>query len=397
MKLLFIQGGSRVRCSTNGTFYVDGNFNNEVWKRYNSYCSNLTVILRKTNENYDESELNKKFNKIDLNLLNLKLVDDIYKPKKNFFNFMLKRRIKKEIEEEVKKADKIIIRSIGNFYTNTALKYCKKYKKSYLIEVTGFAFEGLWYHSFFGKIVALPRELKLRKSIKDAPFALYVSTEALQNRYPCNGETCGCSDVELEDIKDEIINERISQINSLNENKKIILGTAAFLDVKWKGQENVIKALSMLKKNGIDKFEYQLIGAGSGKELIKNAKKYDILENVKIIGTLKHDEVFKWLDKIDIYVQPSYQEGLCRSIVEAMSRGCPVICSDLGGNYELIDKEYIYNKKSINELANILKLVNKEQLEQQAKINFNKAKKFQKDILDVKRDNFYKMFINNKE
>ena len=87
MKLLFIQGGSRVRCSTNGTFYVDGNFNNEVWKRYNSYCNDLTVILRKTNENYDESELNKKFNKIDLNLLNLKLVDDIYKPKKNFFNF----------------------------------------------------------------------------------------------------------------------------------------------------------------------------------------------------------------------------------------------------------------------------------------------------------------------
>lgn len=394
MKLLFIQGGSRVRCSTNGTFYVDGNFNNEVWKRYNSYCNDLTVILRKTNENYDESELNKKFNKIDLNLLNLKLVDDVYTPKKNFFNFMLKRRIKKEIEKEVKKADKVIIRSIGNFYTNTALKYCKKYKKSYLIEVTGFAFKTLWYHGFLGKIVALPRELKLRKSIKNAPFALYVSTEALQNSYPCNGETCGCSDVELEDIKDEIINERISKINSLNENKKIILGTAAFLDVKFKGQENVIKALSMLKKNGIDKFEYQLIGAGSGKELIKNAKKYDILENVKIIGTLKHDEVFKWLDKIDIYVHPSYQEGLCRSIVEAMSRGCPVICSDVGGNYELIDKEYTYNKKSINELANILKLVNKEQLEAQAKINFNKAKKFQKDILDVKRDNFYKMFIN---
>ena len=47
MNLLFIQGGSRVRICENGIKYVDGNFNNDIWNRYKSYCTNLTIILRK--------------------------------------------------------------------------------------------------------------------------------------------------------------------------------------------------------------------------------------------------------------------------------------------------------------------------------------------------------------
>ena len=37
MRLLFIQGGSRVRVCSNNNKYVDGNFNNDIWKRYKSY------------------------------------------------------------------------------------------------------------------------------------------------------------------------------------------------------------------------------------------------------------------------------------------------------------------------------------------------------------------------
>ena len=54
--------------------------------------------------------------------------------------------------------------------------------------------------------------------------------------------------------------------------------------------------------------------------------------------------MFKFYENIDVYIQPSYQEGLCRSIVEAMSKACPVVCSDAGGNYELIQEEFIFHK-----------------------------------------------------
>ena len=149
-------------------------------------------------------------------------------------------------------------------------KYCKKYNKSYLIEVTGFAFESLWYHSFLGKFFAIPREIKLKRALINAPYAVYVTEKALQKRYPCKGESLGCSDVELNSIEnEEIIKARIDKIDRIKENSKIVLGTAAFLDVKCKGHKDVIKAIYLLKKKNKNlRFEYQMIGGGT-RECIK--------------------------------------------------------------------------------------------------------------------------------
>ena len=99
-----------------------------------------------------------------------------------------------------------------------------------------------------------------------------------------------------------------------------------------------------------------------GNALKKLIKKYGLDKEVKIIGALPHDEVFKWLENIDIYIQPSYMEGLCRAIVEAMSKACPVICTDAGGNFELIEEKNIYKQRDIFGLINILKNINNEEL-----------------------------------
>ena len=133
-----------------------------------------------------------------------------------------------------------------------------------------------------------------------------------------------------------------------------------------------------MKKNKICNFEYELIGTGKGIELKKLIDKYNLNDCVKIKGALKHEQVKDWLDQIDIYVQPSYQEGLCRSIVEAMSRGCPVICTDIGGNSELISKEYLYPKKKINKFIEKLLLINAENYSDISLTNFKAAKKYNK-------------------
>ncbi len=395
MNLLFIQGGSRVRICENEKKYVDGNFNNDIWNRYKSYCSNLTIILRKCKGMFEEEQIKRKLNPIDEKILNLITVEDVYSPKINFFDIRLKKNIKKVIERHVREADAVIIRSLGNFYTNTALHYCKKYNKKYLIEVTGFAFEGLWYHSFWGKLVAIPREMYLRKNIKKAPYAVYVTEYALQQRYPCKNKSIGCSDVETNMISEEELKRKNEiKISKFKNNKKIKIGTAAFLDVKWKGQEDIIKAIYILKKKKICNFEYELIGTGKGTKLQKLINKYRLNDCVKIKGALKHEQVNDWLDQIDIYVQPSYQEGLCRSIVEAMSRGCPVICTDIGGNSELISKEYLYPKKKINKFIEKLLLINAENYSDISLTNFNTAKGYNKQDLDKKRNEFYMNFIN---
>jgi len=392
VKLLFIQHGSRIRKSETGKYYVDGNFNNDIWKRYKSYCDELTIILRMIPEDFDEEYLQSKFNYVDTNLVNLITVDDVYSPKSNYINPKIRKRIKETIEEQVKNCDKVILRSAGDFYTDIAYRCCKKHNKPFLVEAIGFPFECFWYHSMFGKVIAFPIDRKFKKTIANAPYTLYVTNEALQKRYPCRGEILGCSDVEINiDNKNKsIVDNRKNKLNM--QNNKIILGTIGNIDAKLKAQKDVIKSLYKLKQQGYNNFEYQLVGGGDGNFLNRLIKKYNLQHNVKILGELPHSKVYNWLEKIDIYIHPSHNEGLCRSIIEAMSRGCAVICADVGGNYELVEKKYLYKKGNIKELTKLLKKIKKEDIIEQSKINYEKAKRYDAKVLNKKRDEFYLKF-----
>lgn len=394
MKLLFIQGGTRLKEDTDGNLYTDGNLNNKVWERYKSYCDELLILLRKEEKKYSNSEANEKFNKLNIDeKVKVKPLIDLMKPKKRFFRFKYRKLVKKEIERNVKECDKAIIRSAHNFYTLTAIKLCKKYNKPYLIEVAGYAFDGYWGHGdLYGKIVAYPYELLAKKAMREAKYCVYVTNYSLQKNYPCNGEVLGCSDVELNELDNrDLQNKR----DKLKNKEKFVLGTIGWVNLKLKGQHDVIKTIHSLKKQGIDKFEYELVGLGDHKYLDKLIKKYNLEKNVRILGAKPHSEVFNWLESIDIYIQPSYQEGLCRAVVEAMSKACPIIVSDAGGNPELADPKYVFRKGSKKQLEKILKSITNDDLINETKRSFCEAGKYEKDILNKKRDAFYRKFVNN--
>ena len=59
-----------------------------------------------------------------------------------------------------------------------------------------------------------------------------------------------------------------------------------------------------------------------------------------------------YYDSIDIYVQPSKQEGLPRAVIEAMSRGCPVLGTDIAGIPELIQERCLFKKGSVKSFIN---------------------------------------------
>lgn len=234
-------------------------------------------------------------------------------------------------------------------------------------------------------------ENMLNAYARDAAAAIYVTNEALQKRYPSNGEMLGCSDVLLCEFDETLLENRKTNIKH---KQMIRVGTAAFLDVKWKGQENVIKTLAVLKEKGMTNVIYELIGIGEGARLKKIAKQLGVEDQVKFLGAKNHDEVFKWIDNLDVYIQPSYQEGLCRSIVEAMSRACPVICSDIGGNYELIDRNYLFPCGDYHKLAKLIEEMFDDSYEQSLH-NFEKSKKYNKKELDILRYGFLKKFIES--
>ena len=107
-------------------------------------------------------------------------------------------------------------------------------------------------------------------------------------------------------------------------------------------------------------------------------------------GSIPHKDVFNWLDEIDIYVQPSKVEGLPRAVIEAMSRGCCCIGTDVGGIPELIPEQFLCNSKKLpSEISKMLKEINKNELIHSAERNIKEAKKYEKNELDRVRYEFY--------
>ena len=301
-----------------------------------------------------------------------------------------RKKIMQEVKDIVDSSDKIIVRMpsvIGMFACDAA----RKSNKPYLVEMVACPWDGYINHARFGgKILAPIMSLLTKKYVKSAPNVLYVTSSFLQRRYPSNGKQISCSDVELNDFEDKILKDRIKGLENFD-NTSIKLGTIASVQLKYKGQEYVFYAISELKKKG-KKIDYYLAGGGDNSRLKKIVEKLDIEDEIHFLGSLPHEEVFNLVDKIDIYIQPSLQEGLPRALVEAMSRACPAIGSNAGGIPELLEENMIFKKKNVKQIVSILDNIDKETLIEASKHSFNKAKEFEKVSLGKKRDKFYKEF-----
>lgn len=390
MNLLFINSASKIFHDEQGNQYLNPHITNNGFRQYLQFCDSFTMMIR--DGGLISSEEAMRYERFNTSLGKLIVYPNIYSIK-GFLNICAQIRLRKIIEEQVQWADKVICGSQGGTVIDITCKACKKNHKSYMIYCLGLVFEGQWYHSLKGKLVAFPREWSALKRTREAQYAIYVTREASQRRYPCNGKSIGCSDVEIENPSTDVLKKRLSNIKTVKD--KIIFGTAAYLDVKWKGHHLMIKALSKLVNSGIDA-EYHLLGSGTGINIKKMAKKYGVSDRIKFLGARPHSEVFSFYDSIDIYVQPSYQEGLCRAIVEAMSRACPVVCTDIGGNFELIEQKYLFKLGKYKELVTVIKrMLEDDNMLNAAKRNFGVSTNYTGEKLNPKRLKFIGDFIND--
>lgn len=392
MKLLFVHG-TKLKKDKDGVVYTGGSYNQEIWNRYLTLTNDFSIISRMEPSIYEAEEAKNRFNYLDTDKINFIEIEDNFSSIKSYFDIRKHIKINKIIKDEVFKSDCIIVR-LPSTFGNIAIKFAKKFNKPYLVEVVGCAWDSLWSHSIKGKILSIPNYIAMKRSIINAPYVLYVTSEFLQKRYPTKGINLGCSDVALPSLNEKILEQRIYKIKNMDSKKTIIIGTIGAVNVIYKGQKYIIEAISKLNNEGYN-FEYHLVGGGDKSFLESVAKEYDILDKVKFHGSLPHEEIFNWLDTIDIYIQPSMTEGLPRALIEAMSRGCPSIGSNVGGIPELISSDFIFKSKDINDLAKkLIKILNGNML-REARENFNKSKEFESSVLNKKRNEFYLNYKNS--
>lgn len=355
-------------------------------ERYLPMFDEMIISTRVKNKDKNNNDGYKITNGENVTVLPIKCYIDIPDAIKN------KNKIVSEIDKIVENVDCLIVRMpsvLGMF----AIQSAKKYNKKVIVEMVACAWDGYMNHARIGgKILAPIMYLLTRKNIKKSQNVIYVTSEFLQRRYPNSHNNIGCSDVVIEEVNEEYIIKKKEYLKNVD-CRKLKIVTVASVQLKYKGQEYVMKAISRLKKGGYD-LQYFLIGGGDNTRLKKIAKKYDVEKNIKFMGSFPHNEIFSLLSEMDLYIQPSLQEGLPRAMIEAMSVGMPIIGSNVGGIPELIDKSCIFKKKNVKEIVSMIKRIDNNFLTTQSQKNYFNSQKFSRANLNVKRKEFYKKGLN---
>lgn len=152
---------------------------------------------------------------------------------------------------------------------------------------------------------------------------------------------------------------------------------------KNKNHISMIKALSLINNRNL---HYVICGEGEYREKILDmAAKLGLNKRVHLLGY--RSDVKELLLSSDIFLLPSYREGLSRSVIEAMASGLPCIVSDIRGNRDLIiDSEggFLCNPNKISEFSSkINQLANDSELRQKMG-EYNKKESLKYDYSSVK-------------
>ncbi len=161
----------------------------------------------------------------------------------------------------------------------------------------------------------------------------------------------------------------------------IVIGTVSRLE-PVKGIKYFVDAVRLITKSLNRSISFLIVGDGSERKSLElRVESLEIKD--KIIFTGMRNDVMDLLSIMDIYVQPSLNEGMGKTIVQAFSLGKPVVATSVQGIPYLIKDEetgLLVPPKSSEKLAEaVIRLINRR--EQRKKIGAD-AKKFVFESVD---------------
>lgn len=373
MKILIIT--DVVVYNFDGKLYLSTAFGS-VLKRYYDSFGKVSLCSRVTNQ-----EPPSKYTRVDEYIGSILAIHGLMTP----FSTLMKKSLNRAIND----CD-LVVGRLGSILACRLYGMVKKNKKPFYSEIMSDPWDTYWNHSLKGKLIAPYMYLKTKSMIKHSDYALYVTSRFLQERYPCKNETVGISNVKITSIDESALEKRMVKIREMDCHNLTLITTAA-VNVRYKGHEYVIKAIPKLNKLGI-KINYVMVGGGDQSYLKKLSERLGVSDQIEFTGLLSLDEVFAKIDDADLYLQPSLQEGLPRSVIEAMSRACPCIGAKTAGIPELIEEKFVVKRKSVSDIVDKIVMFCDSSYEERAAVavrNFDESKKYREDILDSERKSYY--------
>lgn len=153
---------------------------------------------------------------------------------------------------------------------------------------------------------------------------------------------------------------------------------------RFKGIEDLIESLSYVKEE-IPNIRLSIVGDGEYlNDLRSLVSDYNLEDNVIFEGYLYDGELVKMYSKCEVFIFPSYREGLPMAVIEAMSAGLPIVASDIEPCIELLEGGkcgILIKKGDKKDLADqILRVVKDDTLKAHyAKVSLEKSKHYSQE------------------
>ncbi len=174
--------------------------------------------------------------------------------------------------------------------------------------------------------------------------------------------------------KEKAILIKSSGINTkefISEKKEVTTSISVLMIARaiWhKGIKEFYEAAKLLKDENI---KFTLIGDTDEGNISCASKNFLISGNVNWLG--HRDDIKEQIDKCDIFVLPSYREGVPRTLLEAASMAKPIVTTDAIGCREVVDENingFLVPIANSKVLAQKIKLLSKDK---QLRENMGKA------------------------
>ncbi|MBF95794.1 MAG: putative poly(glycerol-phosphate) alpha-glucosyltransferase [Alphaproteobacteria bacterium MarineAlpha9_Bin4] len=300
-----------------------------------SNCNIVNLLL--TNAILENKEFSINLSKIkNLVLKNLSFTD------RQFFKFSL---LRSSMRESLKDSDIIFVhnskllkvirnyfpeKKIVMFFHTDKLSQLQDFQYADKVVTVNKTMEKKINDIFFGKAIYIPNSIKKEKSQKN----------------------------------------QLHRSKSCHANKKLKVGGMGRL-VKKKGFDFLVKTCMK-----IDNVE--LLIAGNGIEFNKLKRISNNNNNINLLGWIENKDLF--FKKIDVFCCSSYEEPFGLVIIEAMSRGIPVISTNCNGPIDIIKNNIdglLIEKNNVTELKSAITRL-RDSIDLRLKLGKNAKKKYKK-------------------
>lgn len=152
-----------------------------------------------------------------------------------------------------------------------------------------------------------------------------------------------------------------------------------------KNNKIVIEAMKRMKYSQL---HYILCGEGPVRQKLEQMAE-PIKDKIHFLGY--RTDIRELMAASDIFVLPSFREGLSRSLMEAMASGLPIAASRIRGNVDLIDNNggYLFDSHSVESVSESIEKLIKDSTDM-GKYNKQKIESFNVNTVNMSMSRIYR-------